>query len=98
MKTPLLALILTAALPWPLSAQVALTDGPLAGKTTCGQFIDMNSVDQMNALMAIQPLGDEMNAGDVGGSRQWVAAVTAACAGHPDRRLATAATQALDDN
>lgn len=63
----------------------------------CGAFDALDVDGQIRMLTAIQPLGDEIEAGDHDAARQWAAEVATACGGKADRPLADAAREALGE-
>jgi hypothetical protein len=74
-----------------------LAPAPGMGAPKCGEFVTLDSLEQVRMLSTIQPLGDEIDPNDADASRQWAAEVTAACGDHPDRPLAEAAREALGE-
>ncbi|HRW16900.1 MAG: hypothetical protein KDJ78_13790 [Rhodobacteraceae bacterium] len=92
------ALAMAALLPWTAMAQINFSHGPEEGAVTCGQFVVMDSVGQMQALTAVEPIGGEMPDADPALAAQWAATVNAACTGHPDRLLQDVAVEALGGN
>jgi hypothetical protein len=97
MKRILLALALIGPTAVPVSAQESLDPQPGPGAVTCGEFSVMDSVAQLEALSAIEPFGDDMEAADSSASEQWASDVSAACAGHADLPLVDAARAAMGD-
>ena len=86
----------------PFVVALALTPGwALAqddpGTMTCAQFTTLEVADQVVALSTIEPLGDEINAGDEAMAQQWAGTVTAACRDHPERLLPEAARDAMGE-
>ena len=61
----------------------------------CGKFDTLDVDGQIQMLTEVQPLGDEIEAGDRDAARQWAAEVAQACGGRADRPLADAAREAL---
>jgi len=98
MQRLFLALALGAAAS-PAPAQNVIGENPvLAGSTTCGAFSAMDSIGQLQALSAIEPLGDTLAGADPALARQWAGEVTAACRDQPDLRLEDAARAVLGGN
>jgi hypothetical protein len=93
MKGIAVALMLAGSVP--ALAQSVLDPGPGPGAVTCGQFSVMDSAAQLDALSAIEPFGDDMEASDTSASEDWAGNVAAACAGHPDMPLVDAARAAM---
>ena len=87
------ALVLAAAAP--TMAQSALSPDPPPGAKTCAEFMGMNSTARLEALTAIQPLGDDLQGADPVIAAQWSGEVASACARDPNLPLADAAAQAL---
>ncbi len=87
-----------AALPWAAAAQIEFSKGPTDGAVTCGQFVVMDSLGQMAALTAVEPVGGEMAGADPTLAAEWAARVNTACTGHPDRLLEDVAMEALGGN
>lgn len=90
-----LAVVVAGVLPWAAAAQIEFSHGPEAGAVTCGQFVVMDSVGQIAALTAVEPIGGEMPGADPALVAQWVATVNAACTGHPERLVEDVAMEAL---
>lgn len=98
MRRPFLTLAFVAAAGPALSQNVIGENPVLAGTTTCGAFVRMDLPAQLEALEAVEPIGDGLGTASPALAEQWAAEVTAACAGQPDRRLEDAARQALGAN
>jgi hypothetical protein len=79
------------------SAQAVLSPDTGPGDPTCGRFVTLDSLEQIEMLSTIQPLGDEIDASDADAARQWAAEVTRACGDHADRPLEDAAREALGE-
>jgi hypothetical protein len=80
-----------------LAPGLALAQAEDPSAMTCARFSTLAVADQVSALATLEPFGDDMNPGDEAASRAWAATVTAACAGHPDRRLPEAARDAMGE-
>lgn len=93
-STPMQRIFLALALAaTPALAQIEFSGEP--GATTCGAFTAMDSAGRQQALIGVQPLGDDIAGADPALAAQWADEVAAACAGHPDRPLSDAAATAL---
>ena len=90
----LMAAVGIAALPLRLLAEETAAP-PAGGPVTCGEFQGMDSSGQLAALSAIEPLGGEIDAQDIGASQDWAKAVGNACEGAPEKALEDAAQEAL---
>jgi hypothetical protein len=82
----------------PAVAQSVLSPDPVPGATTCAEFTAMSSASRLQSLIAIQPLGDDIEGADPAIAGQWSDEVAAACADHPELPLADAVAQALGDD
>jgi hypothetical protein len=77
--------------------QQELAPGPGMDAPRCGQFVALDSLEQVRMLGTIQPLGDEIDPNDAEAARKWAAEVTEACGGDGERPLAEAAREALGE-
>lgn len=90
MLSTALALLLAAA---PAAAQIQW--GDQFDALTCGEWEPLDMTGRIEKLTAIEPFGDDLEAGDRGAAEQWQAEVAAACKGHPSKLLRDAAAEAL---
>ncbi len=95
MRRAVLAGAVAAGIAGSAVAQDAPAPEPQGGPVTCGEFASMDSVGQLAALSAIEPLGGEIDAQDVDAAEQWAKSVGAACADDTGKPLAEAAREAL---
>jgi hypothetical protein len=80
----------------PAFAQHTIGENPvLAGSTTCGAFVRMDLPAQLQALSAVEPVGDALGTANPALAAQWASEVSNVCTGDPNRRLDAAARQAL---
>jgi hypothetical protein len=86
---------ITLALALAASSVLAQTPDAVLNPTTCGAYTQLDTAARIRMLSGIQPFGDDIDAADQNAAGQWAEEVAAACAGHPDRLLSDAATQAL---
>ncbi len=97
---PLLTLTLAALAPAVFGQtllQGDLAPEPGMDAPECGQFVDADSLQQIQMLSAIQPLGDEIDPNDTAMAQQWAGEVTKACGSDRNRPLADAARAALGE-
>lgn len=79
-------------------AATAQTPAPLdsgPGGKNCGEFLTLDTPDQLAALAAIQPLGDAIDTSDPDDARRWADDVAQACGDDAARPLEDAAAAAL---
>jgi hypothetical protein len=79
----------------PAVAQSVLSPDSVPGATSCAEFTAMSSASRLQSLIAIQPLGDDIEGADPAIAGQWSDEVAAACASDPELPLADAADQVL---